>query len=274
MIDLHCHMLPGIDDGPRDMESSIEMARIAVEDGITWSVCTPHIYPGLYNNTANGIGKAVVAFREHLKQAGISLEITYGADIQLVPHLIHGLESRQMPTLHGSRYFLFEPPHHVLPPRFLDTLFAVLARGYVPVITHPERLTWIEDGYDLLPEAVRSGAWVQVTAGALVGRFGNGPKYWAEKMLGEGIVHVLATDAHDPKYRPPLLAEAKHRAGVLVGQDEAERLVSTRPLAILQDLEPSKVPSWRPYSPQVMRDREKTKSVGWFGGWFGAKYNR
>lgn len=274
MIDLHCHLLPNIDDGPRDVAASLEMARIAVADGITCTVCTPHIYPGLYNNTAAGIAMAVQTLREQLLGAAIPLDITFGADIQLVPHLLQGLQTLQMPTLHGSRYFLFEPPHHVAPPRFLDTLFSLLTKGYVPVITHPERLTWIEDGYDLIVNAVRAGAWIQVTGGALTGRFGNGPRYWSERLLGEGIVHVLATDAHDPKFRPPLLAEAKHRVTALVGKDEAEQLVSTRPSAILQDLEPSKIYSSLSYPTPLTDDYGKPKPSGWVSKWFGAKYSR
>ena len=111
MIDLHCHLLPGIDDGPPDLATALEMARIAAAaDGITLTACTPHIYPGLYNNEADQILAAVAAFRLQLQEAGIPLEITTGADIQLVPELLDGLNSGRFPTLHGSRFFLFEPP--------------------------------------------------------------------------------------------------------------------------------------------------------------------
>ena len=156
MIDLHCHMLPGIDDGPTDLETALEMARVAVADGITLTACTPHIYPGLFENDANAISAAAEAFRGHLRAAGIPLEITTGADIQIVPELLNGLKSGRFPCLHGSRYFLFEPPHHTVPPRFLDTLFDALSAGFVPVITHPERLTWLDDKhYGWFVEAAR-----------------------------------------------------------------------------------------------------------------------
>ena len=119
MIDLHCHLLPGIDDGPPDLATALEMARIAAAaDGITLTACTPHIYPGLYNNEADQILAAVAAVRLRLQEAGIPLEVTTGADIQLVPELLDGLNSGRFPTLHGSRYFLFEPSHHTVPPRF------------------------------------------------------------------------------------------------------------------------------------------------------------
>ena len=101
MIDLHCHMLPGIDDGPTDLETALEMARIAVADGITLTACTPHIYPGLFENDASSISAAADAFRGHLREAGIPLEITTGADIQIVPELLDGLKSRRFPCLYG-----------------------------------------------------------------------------------------------------------------------------------------------------------------------------
>ncbi len=105
MIDLHCHLLPGIDDGAEDLETALAMARIAVADGITLSACTPHIYPGLYQNDAVGIRKGVDALRLALHEAGIPLAVTTGADIQLVPELVARLRGGAYPSLHGSRYF-------------------------------------------------------------------------------------------------------------------------------------------------------------------------
>jgi protein-tyrosine phosphatase len=230
MIDLHCHMLPGIDDGAQDLEMALAMARIAVADGITLSACTPHIYPGLYENDAAGIRKAVSALHVALGEAGIPLQITSGADIQVVPELLDRLRSGAYPTLHGSRYFLFEPPHHAVPARFTESIFDPLASGYVPVITHPERLTWLDEAhYGWFVTAVRQGAWLQLTAGALTGRFGNRAKYWGERLLADGITHILATDAHGTDRRPPLLAEGRERAARWVGPQEADRLVGERP---------------------------------------------
>lgn len=242
MIDLHCHLLPGIDDGPTDLAMSLEMARVAVADGIRVTACTPHIYPGLYDNDAGLIEAAVSRFREQLAAADIPLTLTMGADIQMVPELLEGLRSGRFPTLQGSRYFLFEPPHHTVPNRFMDSLFDVQSAGFVPVITHPERLTWLDDRhYGWFLEAARMGAWIQVTAGAVTGRFGEGVRYWAERFLDDGVVHLLATDAHHFARRPPLLAEGRAAAAKWVGPEEAERLVSDRPQAILEDRDPATV---------------------------------
>jgi protein-tyrosine phosphatase len=240
MIDLHCHMLPGIDDGARDLDIALEMARIALDDGITLTVCTPHIYPGLYQNDAAKIRLAVGVFERQLEDAGIALQVTGGADIQVVPELTDRLRAGIFPTLHGSRYFLFEPPHHAVPTRFKESIFDVLAHGYVPVITHPERLTWIDkEHYGWLVDAARQGAWLQVTAGAITGRFGDRAQYWGQRMLAEGMVHLLATDAHGVERRPPLLAEGREEAAKWVGTEEADRLVDARPRGIIDNSDPT-----------------------------------
>ena len=150
------------------------------------------------------------------------------------------LRSGTFPTLHGSRYFLFEPPHHVAPARFVESIFDAVAGGYVPIITHPERLTWLDkEHYSWFETAARQGAWLQVTAGALGGRFGKRALYWGERMLDDGIVHILATDAHGTNRRAPLLAEGREIAVKWVGREEADRLVTSRPRAVIDDLEPA-----------------------------------
>lgn len=243
MIDLHCHMLPGIDDGAPDLAVALAMARCAVADGITVTACTPHIYPGLYENHADGIRAAIAAFRQALAEADIPLQLVEGADTHLVPDLLAGIRGGRIPTLNGSRYFLFEPPHHVAPPRLEDSVFAVVAAGYVPVITHPERLTWIEGHYPIFKQMVASGAWIQLTSGSLTGRYGPRPKYWAERIVDEGLCHILATDAHHIDRRPPLLAEAREAAARRLGAEEAHHLVVTRTQGILDNTSPSMLPA-------------------------------
>lgn len=242
MIDLHCHILPGIDDGAPDMEVALAMARCAVADGITVTACTPHIYPGLYENSRDGILAAIESFRQVLARENIPLRLVEGADTHLAPDLVGQIKAGKVPTLNGSRYFLFEPPHHVAPPRIDDTVFSLLAAGFVPVITHPERLTWIEDHYPAFTRMVHSGAWIQLTAGSITGRFGSRPKYWAERILDEGQCHIIATDSHHIDRRPPLLAEARDAAAKRLGEQEAQHLVLTRPQGILDNAPPGSLP--------------------------------
>jgi protein-tyrosine phosphatase len=174
-----------------------------------------------------------------------------------------------MPTLHGTRYFLFEPPHHTVPSGFSNLIFDVLASGYVPLITHPERLTWLDDEhYDWFVDAARRGAWIQLTAGAVTGRFGRRPKYWSERFLDDGLVHILATDAHEPNHRPPLLAEGRTAAEKWVGAEEADLLVTGRTRAVIENREPSEVPPPPALNPSAVHTKPKETKKGFFARLF------
>lgn len=239
MIDLHCHMLPGLDDGAPDVDIALEMARMAVADGIVTVACTPHILPGVYDNTGPAIHDAVARFAIALESARIPLHLTVGADAHLDPGLLSGLRSGRVPTLGGSRYFLFEPPHHFAPPRLDEFAFGLAAAGYVPVLTHPERLSWIGGHYDVIRRMAGSGMLMQLTAGSLLGEFGRQPRYWAERLLDENMADLLATDAHNVDRRPPRLAKARDAVARRCGDATATRLVATTPLAILENVLPS-----------------------------------
>jgi protein-tyrosine phosphatase len=225
-------LLPGIDDGPKDIATTLEMARIAVEDGIRKIYCTPHIYPGLYENSGPDIIKRVEELRRRLAEESIALELSYGADAHLVPEIYDGLKTGRVPTLGGSRYLLVEPSHHVCPPRFTASVFQLIADGYVPIITHPERLSYVGDHFDDFLSIAESGGWLQITAGALLGKFGKLAQRYSERFIGEGWAAVIASDAHTTNRRAPLLAEAERRAAELVGTAEASRMVRDRPRAV------------------------------------------
>ena len=238
MIDLHTHILPGIDDGAKTLSDSLQMARIAVDDGIHTMACTPHIYPGMYMNSGPDIALRRDALQAEFDQAGIPLKLVVGADVHLVPGLLDGLRTGRVPTLHGSRYLLLEPSHTTPPPRFEDAVFDLIASGYTPIITHPERLTWVENSYPVFLRLLQQGAWMQVTAGALTGAFGPRAKYWGERFLGEGHTHILASDAHSVGRRKPCISEALAIAERLLGAEEARRLVLDRPQAVLDNAAP------------------------------------
>jgi protein-tyrosine phosphatase len=211
MIDLHCHLLPQIDDGSGSLATTLEMARIATGDGIQKIYCTPHIYPGLYENTGPDIIRRVKQLQLILQNEGIDLELSYGADTHLVPDVLARVRSGAIPTLGGSRYMLLEPSHHVCPPRFKESVFELIGAGYIPIITHPERLTWVADHYADFVTLARSGAWMQVTGGALLGSFGKAAKQFAEKFIGDGWTAVLASEAHTTSRQAPVLANAAPR---------------------------------------------------------------
>ena len=243
MIDLHCHLLPGIDDGAHSLEESLDMARCAVDDGITVVACTPHIYPGLYENTGAGIRLAISALQTALDEAGISLRLVEGADVQLALGMRDGLSDGSIPRLAGSKYFLFEPPHHVAPARLEDVAQDLLTAGFVPIVTHPERLSWIEDGYPIMIRLSEMGCWMQLTAGSITGMFGRRPQYWSERLLDEGRVHIIATDAHNLRRRRPVLSEARQAVARRLGEDAASDMVLRRPQGVLDDVTPNSLPA-------------------------------
>jgi protein-tyrosine phosphatase len=242
LIDLHSHLLPGIDDGSKDLAMSLAMARMAAADGISTIACTPHILPGVYNNSGPAIRKAVARLADSFAEAGIPISAVTGADVHIAPDLDLQLRDGRALTLNDSRYFLLEPPHHVLPPRLEDLTFTVQAAGYVPILTHPERLSWLERHYDLIGRLVSSSVLMQITAGSVMGRFGRRPRYWAERMLDEGLCHLLATDAHNTAQRAPRMADARDVVAQRLGDDEAINLVLRRPQGILNNLDPAELP--------------------------------
>ncbi len=239
LIDLHCHMLPGIDDGAADLAVSLEMARIAVADGISTVVCTPHILPTVYDNSGPAIRAAVSRLQAALMQAEIPLRVLPGADVHIAPDLVDGLRSGRVLCVADSRYLLLEPPHHVLPPRLQDCVFGLMTAGYLPILTHPERLTWIDQHYDVIQQLARAGMLMQITGGSLTGRFGKRVRHWSQRMLDDGLVDILATDAHDTQARPPRLSEAREVVVERCGDEEARKMVLARPQAILDNLDPS-----------------------------------
>jgi protein-tyrosine phosphatase len=242
LIDLHSHLLPGIDDGSKDLAMSLAMARMAAADGISTMACTPHILPGVYNNDGPAIRKAVGRLAESIAQAGIPITLVTGADVHIAPDLEVRLRDGRALTLHNTRYLLLEPPHHVLPPRLEDLIFGLQAAGYFPILTHPERLSWVEGRYDLISRLVASSVLMQITAGSVMGRFGRRPRYWAERMLDEGLCHLLATDAHNTEQRAPRMADARDFVAQRLGDEEAINLVLRRPQGILNNCSPAELP--------------------------------
>src|SRR5215212_2809950 len=236
MIDLHSHLLPAVDDGAPDLATALDMACMAVDDGITCMACTPHMLPGVYDNDAADIRHRVSMLNQQLIENDINLSLVVGSDAHIRPDFISCLREGTILTLHDSRYVLVEPPHSVLPRSLDNFLFNILTAGYVPILTHPERLAWIASNYAMIENIVRSGVWLQVTAGSLCGNFGKAARYWAQRLLADGLVHILASDAHNLDSRAPHLARARELAEIEVGASEADNLVFGRPRQILENL--------------------------------------
>lgn len=259
MIDLHSHILPGLDDGSPNLAESLEMAKLAVADGTTHMACTPHVVPGMYHNGTKNISRSVQLLEQALRRADISLALYVGADVHIAPDLPDQLALGNVPTLNGSRYFLFEPPHHVLPPRLEELALRLINAGFVPILTHPERLTWIQANYDVIERLNTVGCLIQLTADSIVGAFGRTALYYSEKLIDEGRVDIIASDAHGATRRRPGLSQAVVAAAKRCGEDEVYKMVVRRPSDILAN---------RPLEPigKALPMKPSAANVSRFGG--------
>jgi len=230
MIDLHTHILPGLDHGPGDWDEALEMCRIAVADGISAIAATPHVSE-VFPNSPRQIEDTTAELRRRLAVAGIPLTVHVGGD----HHVRSDLAPQNVVTLgDNGRYFLLEFPYQVLPPRADAFITTLLERGLSPIVTHPERTTSLQRDWRRLEPLVRAGALVQVTAGSLLGEFGPAATAAAKCFLKKGWVHLLASDAHWVHERSPRLAEGRAAAARVVGEDTARALVDDNPRAILE----------------------------------------
>ncbi|MBS1126593.1 MAG: protein-tyrosine-phosphatase [Nitrospirae bacterium] len=235
MIDLHCHILPAVDDGPDDLQTTLEMFSIAERDGITQIVATPHYRHGGYP-TLQDIQEKIRQVQGELDKRGMAVKLLGGADIRLTYELLEGMAKKEIPTINNSRYFLLELPD-LIPPHLDDFLFEVRIKGYVSVITHPER------NYSLLstPEKIESirdaGALFQLTAMSVTGKLGRQIKKFAEQLLKKGYVDFIATDAHNTERRPPLLSKAYRATSDILDKHEADRIFLENPHAVIENRE-------------------------------------
>jgi protein-tyrosine phosphatase len=232
MIDLHVHLLPFLDHGPSSWEEALEMARMAVDDGITAIAATPH-RNFQFRPTQDRIRAAAGELRNRLEEGGIPLEILVGADYHLTPELISSMED--IITLgDNGRYFLLELPELVVPPNILDILAIFIDKGLTPIITHPERNQHLRRKPGLVKDMAASGCPVQITADSLRGVFGDPVMEAARTFISNGMAHILASDAHWADERPPVLSPALPLVEELSGVETAERLVRDNPARIIR----------------------------------------
>jgi protein-tyrosine phosphatase len=235
MIDIHCHILPGLDDGPSSEEESLDMALMAVEDGITDIVCTPHHLPGIYSTRPETIIAAIQSFQERLNAARIPLTLHPGMEIHVSAAALEDLRSGKLLALNSQKNaVLLEFPHQFVPPN-MDTLFwSFLSAGIRPVLAHVERYPGLLSDRSALEGWVHMGIVTQVTASSLLGRFGPEVEDFAWQLIECRLAHIVATDAHSPNFRRPQLREAAAVLEAKFGPDLAKEMVLLRPLALLQ----------------------------------------
>lgn len=237
--DLHCHLLPGIDDGSKAMDQSLAMARLAVADGIHRTVVTPHHLNGVYDNPAEFIHRQLDQLSAALKEDGIELELLPGAELHLVPELPQQLEDGRALTIgNRGRAALVELPVHHIPVSAEEILDHLLAMGLTPVIAHPERNSHLRKQPDILAEWVAMGCLSQVTAQSCTGLFGRDVQHAAHDLISRGLVHVIASDAHRDRRRVPQLSAGQAQLAEWFGETLAERLAVDWPNALADGATP------------------------------------
>jgi protein-tyrosine phosphatase len=233
MIDIHCHILPGLDDGARTMDDALSMARMAAADGIGTVVASAHITPGVYDNAPERIVEAATHLDRRLREEGIPVRIIPGADVRMTPEMMNG-GGRYLCIGRDTPYLLFEFPHDLVPPGSDRLVESLRHEGLVPIITHPERNAEFKRRPERLEPFVKMGCRVQITAMSLTGEFGPRAREIAERYLKDGWADLIATDAHDTVRRPPILSLAVRRAEELVGADAARAMVFEKPEKIIK----------------------------------------
>lgn len=208
MIDIHTHILPGVDDGAQTVSDSLEMARLAVEEGISKLVASPHHYTSRFYNPKEEIVPKVERLNNELKKEGIPLEVLVGQEVRLIGDFVKEYESDQIVTINDGIYVLVEfPANHV--PRYAEQLFYdIQMAGLIPIIVHPERNSQIVEQPDKLYHLIEKGALSQVTAASIAGYFGKRIQRFSLQLIEANLTHVIASDAHNTTNRSFKMNEA------------------------------------------------------------------
>ncbi len=235
MIDLHCHVLPGIDDGSRLLQETLDMARTAVKNNIDTIVATPHTLNGFFTNKWENVVSLTATVRKAFTAEDIPVILYPAMEAQVCPELFEALEKGQAATINNnSRYLLLEFPPFFMPPGSRDFIYKLRLLGITPVIAHPERHLILQNDLRQLHDLVKQGAMCQLTAVSVTGLLGSAVQKSAELMIKTGLAHVIATDAHANDQRILALSSAVEiAADILQDPSRADKMVTETPAAII-----------------------------------------
>lgn len=239
MIDIHCHFLPGIDDGAKDMDEALALIELAVKDGVTRIVLTPHLHLGRFENTLPVIQAAFFALDVEVKKAKLCVDLAYAAEVRLDSEILTLLASNQLPLYglyQGQQYMLLEFPHSHIPAGSEMLVKYLKNKNITPVIAHPERNRDLLASPHKIKPFIRLGCWFQVTASSITGHFGDACQALALKYIEQDFIQIVASDAHNLKRRPPILSQARNTVIKLFGEDKAQQLFYDNPFNITASL--------------------------------------
>lgn len=268
MVDLHHHLLPGLDDGSPDLKTSVEMARIAVQDGITHVVCTPHA-SNRYAFDPFRVDRALSQLRAALAQAGIHLILGSGCDFHLsYENVQDALANPHKYTINFGEYLLVELPDYGLGPTLEETFYSLRLAGMNPILTHPERNPSLQEDSSRLAQWLRDGLLLQVTANSVTGAMGRKAHALAHRLLADRWVHFISTDAHNTRSRSPQMRAAFDEIAKRYGEDYAQALCTLNPQAAFDSRPlPHHEPPLHLFHDEL--EDEEPKSSNWLGRLFG-----
>jgi len=234
-IDIHSHILPKLDDGPSCLKESMKMLQIALGDGISRMVATPHVLDGVYDNSRKSIGNAIT----ELIAANSGVQLYIGAEIRINRSLAQRIGNNELPLINNENFLLLELPTYVLPPIVeLENIVKNLKTYKInPIFAHPERNIPILNDLSIMERLIGCGASFQVTAMSITNYLGRRIQKATFKMIQKGYVHAVASDTHDAEKRPPILSHAYKITKEKFGTDEAKKLFYYNPFKILSGLD-------------------------------------
>jgi len=236
MIDIHSHILPGVDDGAKTLEDALQLLRMAVADGVTTQVLTPHIRPTRYINDPRHIRAVFSEFVQTVREHDIPINLHLSAEVRIGPEVMMLLQRDDFPWLgswEGKRAFLLEFPFQNIPFGSLNLVEWLIDRDILPIIAHPERNREIQQNMEKLVPFIEAGCITQLTGASLSGKFGQEAKQSATDLLQAGHVTVMATDTHNATHRPPDLKSSLEMAAEIIGEEKAYTLVYDVPAQLL-----------------------------------------
>jgi len=247
MIDLHTHILPGVDDGVKTMDDAVEFARVAAADGVKTVVATPHYRDGFFLNSRLEVLAGVAALNGRLQAERIPISVLPGAEIHISADLVERVKAGHAPTLaDNGRTVLFELSMSQYPLDLENLVFQMRLAGLQVLFAHPERIRYFQDDVSRYEAVIRLGAFGQLTTGSVTGVFGEDVVAFSEELARKRLVHVVASDAHNTRGRPPILSRSMARLGSWIGDDLARRMADEFPKAFLEGRDPDLPPAPEP----------------------------
>jgi protein-tyrosine phosphatase len=229
MIDIHSHILPGIDDGAKSLDEALEMLRIAIDQGVTTQVLTPHIHIGRFNNTKQHIEQEFIKFQEQVDSANLPIKLLLGAELRIGPEIMQLITTGNVPWLgefQNNKTFLLEFPRTEVPFGSDNLVKWLLSKNCLPIIVHPERNSTFLKNRDKLQTFIDLGCPLQITASSLTGKFGSDVQQMTEELLEADEVSAIASDCHNLKGRSPDLLAGSEHAKNIIGNEKTNILIN------------------------------------------------